>query len=156
MVIWLHLTGGGTFPPRRNSALSMRPPRGLPPDSREQRSCGRPRGGCGRPWSTLHKSAGYAAQCAFILLQIWPSRDPKHVSMFIRLETRLKRILCWKWDDETKKRCCDSNSDPPTSDSPRRRFRLLTRGRWDVSQLGFPFIISTKQHTKRTTCWNIL
>lgn len=63
MVIRLHLTGGVTFPPRRNSAVFMRPPPGLPSDSWKHRDRG-PRGGCRRPWSVSHKSAGYTLRYA--------------------------------------------------------------------------------------------
>lgn len=91
MVIRLHLIGGVTFPPRRNSAVFMRPPPGLPSDSWKHRDCG-PRGGCRRPWSVSHKSAGYTGPYDIPLQIRYPS-PPKPCQFILETNSLVKKEI---------------------------------------------------------------
>lgn len=84
MVIWPHLTGGVTFPPRTNSAVSM-PPRGLL--TAQSRGAALGREGAAGDSPQICRLCG---TLCVILLQFQPSRNANHV--YIRLEPTLKRI----------------------------------------------------------------
>lgn len=74
----------------------------------------------------LHKSAGYAGRYALFCFKFDPVVTQ---TTFICLYWARNEIEKNSWlKNEMMKRCCDSNTDPPTSDSPRRQFRLLSRG----------------------------